>query len=32
MTGTLNMRAGINLAEADGESWHLHGIFATNDW
>lgn len=32
MTGTLNMRAGINLAEADGESWHLHGTFATNDW
>ena len=32
MTGTLNMQAGINLAEADGESNHLHGIFATNDW
>ena len=32
ITGTLNMQAGINLAEADGESWHLHGIFATNDW
>ena len=32
MTGTLNMQAGINLAEADGESWHLRGIFATNDW
>lgn len=32
MTGTLHMKAGINLSEADGESWHLHGTFATNDW
>ena len=32
MTGALNMQAGITLLEADGESTHLHGIFAANDW